>query len=101
MGNGQPPKPAEGVNMEWFEYDAIAEDIIKALEEGKSVYIESGSAVDKIINYEQFVSKSLHREEAHINFTTTACIFPEVITLDLYDNIDTEENNKSMFVKVW
>ena len=87
--------------MTWYEYDAIAEDVIKALEDGKNVYIEYGAANDKIINYEWLVSKSLRNHEEHINFTTTACIFPETITLDMYDNVDIEDEDKAMFIKVW
>ena len=89
------------MNLTWWDYDAFAEEIIKALEDGKNVYIKSGAANDKITDYERYVAERLHHTDAHISFDTTACIFPKTITLDMYDNVETEEFNGSLFVKVW
>ena len=69
-------------------------EIIRRLDSGEKVYLESGAANDTITAYEI---------DAYTNvvFTTTACIFPKRVDLRDYDGIDTEEFNGELFVHIW
>lgn len=82
----------------------IEKEIINRIDNNKKVYIESGAANDSIISYSIRKYKNHvweQYEEREVTFTTSACIFPENIKLSDYDNVDTEEFNGNLFVKVW
>jgi hypothetical protein len=90
--------------MSEYEIGCIESEIIKRLDKGETVYIESGAANDCITGYSvrKYKTHSWQSyEEKETTFTTTACIFPEKIMLSNWDNVDTEEFEGKLFVHVW
>lgn len=90
--------------MKRFDVEYIEKEIIKRLDKGEKVYIESGALNDCITSYSIRKYKTYSwqgYEEKEITFTTTACVFPEHIILSNFDNVDTEEFEGKLFVHVW
>ena len=86
-----------------FDIKYIEKEIIDRLDKGEKVYIESGALNDCITSYSIRKYKTYswqEYEENEITFTTTACVFPEHITLSDWDNVDTEEFYGNLFVHV-
>lgn len=80
-----------------WKIEGIEDVIIDYLNRNKKVYIESGSANDRILSYD--INNSF--KERTVSFTTSAAIFPERINLmGTYSSIDTEEFEGSLFVHV-
>ncbi len=67
----------------------------------KKVFVESGSLNDEIFDYELVIHESNTRTERTVEFRTTGCVFPKTLKLANYDNIDYEEFEGNLFVKVW
>lgn len=86
--------------MKNYLIEGIEAEIIKRLDDGEKVYIESGAANDEITAY-SIKKYGVRYVEKEITFTTSACIFPEKIILSNYDNVDTEYFNGKLFVHVW
>ena len=83
--------------------EGIENDIIDRLNKKERVYIESGSATDRIMSYSIRKSKMGLRqqyEEREVMFTTSACIFPEKIMLSDYDDVDCEVFEKIFIIRV-
>ncbi len=88
--------------------EAIEDDIVAALKSKliigspkyKHVFIDSGAANDEIIDYELEIHETSRKREKTVSFKTSACIFPRIINLSNYEDVDTEEFNGSLFVHV-
>lgn len=90
--------------MTRFDIEYIEKEIIKRLDRGEKVYIESGALNDCITSYSIRKYKTYSwqaYEKKEITFTTTACVFPKEIMLSNWDNVDAEEFNGQLFVHVW
>lgn len=90
--------------MNIYELKCIEDEIISYINRKKKVYIESGAANDSIDNYEIQELKPYSwqsHSDREVTFSTSACIFPEQVQLSYWDNIETEEYNGALFVKVW
>ena len=82
---------------ERWRIEDIENEIISYLTSGKKVFIESGCLNDNIISYS--INKEL--KEREVTFTTSACVFSKQINLmGNYSNIDIEEYEGNLFVKV-
>lgn len=89
--------------MRSYILSGIEDDIIKSLRTGKpyrAVYIDSGAANDEITDYELTLHETVRKQDKEVRFRTSAAIFPAYITLDMFDNIDTEEYNGALFLHV-
>lgn len=89
--------------MQEYELQAIEDDIIAAFKKFPSprkVFIESGAANDEIIDYELNIKETSRKKEREVSFRTSACIFPKVLKLSDYDNVELEEYNGNLFVHV-
>ena len=82
-----------------FEREAIEDDIMDALKTPdwmknkksyRKVYIESGAANDEIIDFEMVLIESVGKKERNVRFRTTGCIFPKMISLSDFDEVETE-----------
>ena len=73
----------------------IENEIISYLNDGKKVYLESGSINDEILSYEPSF------DDDDMIFTTSACVFPKKIVLSCWDNVDSEDFKGNLFVSVW
>lgn len=83
-----------------WDLEYAEREIMRWLDEGKKVYIENGAANDEITSYTVEEVGIARNNEVH--FTTSACIFPKTMVLSAMDcNVDTEEYNGCLFVKVW
>lgn len=83
------------LSKQW-EIENIEKEMMQWLDEGKNVYIESGAANDAILSY------TVDADNGEVEFTTSACIFPKDLVLSAMDcNVDTEEFNGCLFVKIW
>lgn len=86
--------------MSEWELEYIEKEIMRWLDDGKKVYIENGAANDSIVSYTVEEVGIVKNNEVH--FTTSACIFPKDLVLSAMDcNVDTEEFNGCLFVKIW
>lgn len=91
------------INSKNWIVEYIEDDIIKYLNSGKKVFIENGSLNDQIISYSvKFLKNYLWQEyeERKVIFTTSACVFPLYIDLINYSDIDTEEFEGNLFIKI-
>lgn len=83
--------------FEKWKIEKIENEIIAYLDSGEKVIIESGCLNDNIISY----SMNKKFNERIVVFTTSACVFPQQINLmENYSNIDTEDYEGALFVKV-
>lgn len=89
----------------YSKHDALENDIIKALDENRTVIIESGSANDSILSYDitygevySYIGTGFKRRK--VTFNTTNCIFPKEICLEDYEEADLEIWNDAYFVQV-
>ena len=82
-----------------FKREAIENDIMDALKTPdwmknkksyRKVYIESGAANDEIIDFEMVLTESVGKKDRSVRFRTTGCIFPKMLSLSDYDEVDTE-----------
>jgi hypothetical protein len=92
--------------MSEFEIQAIEDDIIAAFKtplgkKEKKVYIESGAANDEVIDYELNIRETSRKRERAVSFKTSGSIFPKVIKLTDYENVELEEYNGNLFIHVY
>ncbi len=64
------------------------------------IFIESGAANDEIIDFELIIRETNTKRSREVSFRTSACIFPRVIKLSDYDNVDLETFEGNLFVHV-
>ena len=78
------------------KWDALAyeQEIIKRLNNGEKVYLESGAANEKITAYEK-------DDFGNTIFTTTAYAFPKKVNLRNYDGVDMEMFEGELSVTIW
>lgn len=91
------------MNMSESMIRIIENEIIERLKKGEAVVIESGAANDLIVGYKERRYKKYfwcEYEEREITFETTACIFPERISLAEFDSVDYEEFKGDLFISV-
>ncbi len=95
------------MGMTAYELNVIEDDIMDSFRKSylymyrrKKVYIESGAANDEIIDYELELRETSTKKERTVSFRTSGCIFPKVIRLSDYDNVELEEFNGNLFVHV-
>ncbi len=89
--------------MKNWRIESIEEEIISFLDKKKKVYIESGAAVDRILSYDVTEYKKYSWEdysEKETSFTTTNCIFPKVLQLTDFSEVDCSYFKDAFFVTV-
>ncbi len=92
-----------------YERESIEDAIISAFRDNRKitnttltkVFIESGSANDEIVDYNLTINESNLKYERTVSFTTSGCIFPKIINLSMYDNVNLEKYNGNLFIQVW
>ena len=84
-----------------FNLECTEREIMKWLDNGKKVYIESGALNDEILSYSVERFEKRYGVEEEVTFTTSACVFPKEVVLDDDREVDTEEFNGCLFVKIW
>ena len=65
--------------MREWEIEYIEREIVKWLDDGKKVYVESGAANDEILSYSVEEVGIAKNNEVH--FVTSACMFPKDLVL--------------------
>lgn len=78
-----------------FIVGGIEQDIIRYLDSGAKVYIESGAANDEIISY-----SDPYGYGKELVLTTTGTIFPKQLCLYDYTYVDSEDFEGNLFVQV-
>ncbi len=96
--------------MKSLMVSSIENDILEAFkhnrmtfitkEKPKKIFIDSGAANDEIIDYELVIHETSTKSDKEVSFRTSACIFPRVINLSDYDNVDLEIYEGNLFVHV-
>ena len=77
------------------------EDIMKALDAKRKVYIEYGSLVDVLTGYTVIKSKDPVGEDTVVFNTTNATqYFGSKVDLSAFDKVDYTEEGNTMFVEV-
>ena len=77
------------------------QDIMKALDDKRKVYIEYGSLVDQITGYSVLKSKDpIGKDTVIFNTTGATQYFGNRVDLSAFDKVDYTEEGNIMFVEV-